>query len=221
MADMAEFVWNPFLQNLFASLVTRLEALENNKLERDSLGVGFAAILAEISVLNSNVKLLTGVVISTLKQIQDVTQHQSKQDEEKTLASNTPGGKTVKEFPAASLSPCTKKHGSQKGNGSCETGPQVSEHTRLNTKPQSRTLEERRHGSTSPGSDGIFAPARLKVKATQRPRRKTTSNAQGKALAKENALSAENEAGREVATGKTIPPSKKVCLDGQQGSSTN
>ena len=247
------------MQNLFANVVTRLEALEDNKLQRDSLGENFAALLAELSVLNANVKALTEVMISNLKPTQDTTQHQAKQDGEKTLASDTPDGKTIKEFPVASLSPCTKEHGSQKGNGRCEIGLQVSERTRSNTKPQfqtrskeilrprsplrgvihvqamvpinvpssstkddedATTLEERRHGSRSPGSNGIFAPACLNLKETERPREKTTSNAQGKALAKEKTLSIENEDGREVAMGKTIPP-KKVCLDGQHGSSTN
>ena len=248
------------MQNLSASIVTRLEALEDNKLERDCMGVDFPALVAELSVLNSSVKALTEAMMSIAKQTQDSTQQQSKQDGEKTLASSTPDGNTAKGFPNASLSPCTKKPGSHKGNGSCETGPQVSERTRSNTKPQSQTrskdmirprspprgiirvqamvpinvpsssteddedaitLEERRHGSTSPGSDGVFAPTRLQAKATPRPRKKTTSNAQGKALGKEKALSAENEFGMEVATGKTNRPSKKVCLDGQLGSSTN
>ena len=127
------------MQNFSASVATRLEALEGNKLERDSFGVDFPALLNELSVLNSNVKALTEAFISNLKQTQDAAQQQSKQDGEKTLASSTPDGTTFQEFPVASRSPCTKKPGSQKGNGSCETGPQVSDRTRSNTKPQSRT----------------------------------------------------------------------------------
>jgi hypothetical protein len=212
------------VQNLSASVGARLEALEDNKLERNSFGVHFAKILAELTVFNSNFKTLTDIMATNLKQTQVATQQQSKQDGEKTLASSTPDGKTAKELPAASLSPCTKKHGSQKGNGSCETGAQVLERTRSNNKPQSRirskeivrprspprdiihvqamvpinvpsssteddenaiTMEERRHGPTSPGSDGIFAPARLMVKSTQRARKRATSNAQEKTLAKE------------------------------------
>ena len=75
------------------------------------------------------------------------------------------------------------------------------------------TPKEKSRGSTSPSSNDIFTAPHVKAKTTQRPRKKAVSNAQGKTIAKENALSAENEAGREVAMGKTIPPSKNVCLD--------
>lgn len=64
----------------------------------------------------------------------------------------------------------------------------------------------------SPGSDGMFVPANTKAKATQKPRKKPTSNAQGKSLAKEKALGVENEARKEATMGLTIPPSKKVCF---------
>ena len=239
-----------------ASVVSRLEALEEKKLEKDSVGVDFAALLAELSVLNSNVKALAEALVSNLKQPHGATQQQSKQDGEKTLASSTPDGKRGKELQAGSLSPSTKKHGSQKGNGSCETGPQVLERTRSNTRHPSETrskevvrprsppsgsihvqavvpinvpsssteddedattVHARRQGSTSPGTDDIFAPAHAKAKATQRTRKKTTSNAQGKAIAKEKTLSANNGAGGEGATGLTIPPSRKVCWGGQHG----
>lgn len=250
------------MQNLSANVV--------NKLEKDSLGVEFVALVVESSVMNSSVKTLietmnssvnvmnasvkalTEAMISRLKQTQDAMQHQSKQDGMKTIASNTPDGKTCMELPVASLSPCTKKHGWQKGDGSCEIGPLVSERTCSKNKPQSQIhskeivkprspprgnvrlqaistinvtssfteddegatiLEQMRHGSTSPGSDGIFAPARLKVMAPQKPRKRATSNARGETLAKERTLSAKNEAGKEVAMGKTIFPSKMVCID--------
>ena len=193
------------MQNWSASVTTRLEALEENRIERESRGVDFAALLQELSVLNSNVKALTEAMISNLKQAQDATQHQTKEDGEKTLASSTPDGKKLKELPTASLSPCTKKQGSQKGNGSCEAGPPVLERSRSNTRHQSQTrskeivrprspprgiihvqamvpinvpsssteddedattVEERRHGSSSPGSDGVFAATHTKAKAT-------------------------------------------------------
>ena len=248
------------MQNLSGSVATRLEALEENKLDKGSLGVEFAALLQEMSVLNSNVKALTKALIINWKQTQDATQQKSKQDGEKTLASSTPNGKTGKEVPGASHSPCTKKLGSQKGNGSCEAGPQVSERTRSNSRHQSQTrnkeivrprspprgiihvqamvpinvpsssteddedattLEEGRHGSASPGTDGVFAPTHAKLKPTQKPRKRATSNAQGKAIAKEAALNAEKRAAREAALGMTTAPSKKVCRDGQHGSFTN
>ena len=106
-----------------ASAVSCLEALEDNQLERDSLGVDFAALVAELSAMNSNVKTLTEAMNSTvsamnssvkalteamilnLKQTQDATQHQSKQDGEKTLASSTPVGKTCMKLPVAPPSP--------------------------------------------------------------------------------------------------------------------
>jgi hypothetical protein len=235
-------------------VVTRLEALKKHKLESNSFGVDFAKFLAELSVFNSNFKTLIEIMATSLKQTQVATQQQSKQDGEKTLASSTPDGKTAKEIPAASLSPCNKKPSSQKGNGSCETGAQISECTHSNNKTQSRTrskevvrprspphglidvqamepinvpsssteddenktaVEERRHGSPSPDSDEIFVPARLSMKPTQRARNRATSNAQGKALVREKALCAEKEAATEIATGKNIPPSRKVCKGGQ------
>ena len=47
------------MQNLSSSVVSRLEALEDNQLERDSLGVDFAALVAELSAMNLSVKTLT------------------------------------------------------------------------------------------------------------------------------------------------------------------
>ena len=47
------------MQNLCVSIVSRLEALEDNQLERDSLGVDFAALVAELSAINFSVKTLT------------------------------------------------------------------------------------------------------------------------------------------------------------------
>jgi hypothetical protein len=243
-----------------ASVVSRLQALEEKKVEKDSTGVDFAALLAELCVLNSNVKILAEAMVSHLKQPQFASQQQSKQDGEKTLASSTPDGRKDKEIPAGSLSPTTKKHGSHKGNGSSENAPQVSERTRSNTRQHSQTrskevvrphspprgiihvravvpinvpsssteddedattVDERRQGSTSLGSDDIFAPPHAKAKATRTTRKKTYSNAQGKGIAKDKALSLDKGVGREGATGSRIRRTSKVCSDGQHGSYRN
>ena len=81
------------MQNLSASVISRGEALENNQLERVLLGVDFAALVAElstmnssvktlteamnltVSAMNSSVKALTEAMISNMKQTQDATQH--------------------------------------------------------------------------------------------------------------------------------------------------
>ena len=54
------------MQNLFASVISRLEALEEIHLEMDSLGVDFAALVVELSVMNSSVKILTEAMNSTV-----------------------------------------------------------------------------------------------------------------------------------------------------------
>ena len=70
-----------------------------------------------------SVKALTEAIILNLKQIQDTTQHQLKQDGEETLASNILNGKTCMELPVAPLSPWKQKLGWQKENESCGIGP--------------------------------------------------------------------------------------------------
>lgn len=127
------------LQTVSGSVLTRLEALEGKLPAYESLGVQFGALVTEMSTLSSNVKSLTEAMLSTLKQKQDTTQYQSKVDGEKTLASSTPNGKIGKPFPNGSLSPSTKHNGSQKGNGSRASDPQVSERTRSNTRVHSET----------------------------------------------------------------------------------
>ena len=258
-----------FVQNLSASVISRGEAFENNQLERVPLQVDFDALVAKLVIamnssvatlteamssnmgaVNSSVKALTEAIILNLKQTQDATQHQSKQDGEKTLASNTLNGKSCIELPVAPPSPWKQKHGWQKGNGSCEIGPQVSERTRSNTKPQSQTRskeivrprsplrgtdrvnrnetinvpstteddegattpKEKRRGSTSPSSNDMFTAPHKKAKATQRPRKKTASNAQGKAIAKEKTLVAGGRGKGAIRSfGRACKPTAKVA----------
>ena len=88
-----------FVQNLSASVISRGEAFENNQLERVPLQVDFDALVAKLVIamnssvatlteamssnmgaVNSSVKALTEAIILNLKQTQDATQHQSKQD---------------------------------------------------------------------------------------------------------------------------------------------
>ena len=94
-------------------------------------------LLLELAMLNSNVKVLTEVMVFNLKQTQDKIQYQSKVDGDKTLTLSTPDAKTWKTSPYGSLSPSTKHSGLHKGNKSWANSSQVTEHTRSNIRLQS------------------------------------------------------------------------------------
>ena len=168
-------------------MVTRLEALEGKILECKSFWVDLNALLYELVVLNSNVKVLTEAMVSNLSK--------HKMDGDKILASSTPDAKTLKTSPSSSLSPSTKHNGLHKGNTCHASGPQVLDRTRSNTRMQfgteskeifpalsppsldmtvqtplsivvrlslvdedAITMDERADGSISPNSDCAFTP---------------------------------------------------------------
>jgi hypothetical protein len=85
-------------------MATRLEALEAKILECASFRLEFVALISESALLNSNVRVLTEAMISTLKQSQDKLQQVSKLDAEETLAANTSIGKTIHLPPPPPLS---------------------------------------------------------------------------------------------------------------------
>jgi hypothetical protein len=83
-----------YLQNVSATMVMRLEALEGKIPECESIRVDLGAFVSELAVQNSNFKALTEAMVTNLKQTQENTQYQSKVDGDKTLASSNPDVQT-------------------------------------------------------------------------------------------------------------------------------
>lgn len=188
-------------------MARRLEALDGKFLDCGPSRLDFTALISELAMLNSNMRALTDALVSNLKHSQENMHQNSKVDAGKTPAANASPGNTV--HPPPSLSEpegaeCTRYYmrvnsGSQsKDVVKARSSPRLvlnaegplSNNVQLpTTNVEAAPAGEGAGGSTSPALDcALISPLAKAIKPATTSRKKPTSNARGKALAKERAV---------------------------------
>ena len=189
------------------------------------------AMVSSFATLNLSVKALTEAMVLTLKHGQDSTQQNSKAEEEgpplpdTSLANTVPpppplthsepvvleGTRYYKRAQAKSRSNEVARERSPPHADLSEEGLQ-SKVVRSTTEPaEAAPAAEEAGGTSSPGSDcALILPPPKPIKLATTPRKRPTSNARGKALAKERAARIDNEVLDATDPSLAIPPLNKV-----------
>lgn len=204
-------------------MVTRLQALESKISEWGPSRQEFSALISELAMLNSNVRALTEVMASNLKQFEGTKERVSNVDTEKTPATGKSIGNTI--HPPPHPATCEPEGADRtRYYTRVQSGRRGKEVVRAPSPPQlvlnadgpvsknvhspsanveATFVEEGAGGSTSPGSDcALISPPAKALKIATTSRKRPASNARGKTIAKESAA----EAGTTLA----LPPSKDV-----------
>lgn len=152
---------------------TRLRALEGKLSEWGPSWQDFFALISELAMLNSNVRVLTDAMVSNLKNIEEMKQRKSKVDAEKTPTMDTSMGKTIQlPRPPSTNEPegaeCpryyTRVHSGHQSKDVVRApslpclvlnaeGPVSNNAQSPSLNVEAAPAEEEEGGSTSPGSD--------------------------------------------------------------------
>ena len=212
-----------------ASTETRLQALDGKRSECEHHHC--ADLISELAILNSNVKALTEAMVSIMKHCELNPLQSSKLDGVEATAADVNIGETV---PSLLPPAVTEPEGPERTRfyTRLHTGSRKKETARATTPPpvvlsaegpvskdvgspsdrvEATPTDEGQGASTSPGSDCVpISPPPKALKPATTARRRPTSNARGKAAAKERAAEDDDEFLPATDMAPAAPASKKV-----------